>query len=56
VRVGCGPKRFEPPPIPSFHVERVSLMRSTLGRGGAVYDQLGAYPLAGVPDGPVGEE
>ncbi len=40
--------RFEPPPIPSFHVERVSLMRSTLGRGGAVYEQLGAYPLAGV--------
>jgi 2'-5' RNA ligase len=40
--------RFEAPPIPPFHVERVSLMRSTLGRGGAVYDQLGAYPLSGV--------
>ena len=40
--------RFEPPPIPSFHVERVSLMQSNLGRGGAVYQQLGAYPLAGV--------
>ena len=38
--------RFEPTPIPSFHVERVSLMQSTLGRGGAVYEQLGAYPLA----------
>ncbi len=44
--------RFDAPAIPPFHVERVSLMRSTLGRGGAVYDQLGAYPLAGVPDGP----
>ena len=40
--------RFEPPPIPSFHVERVSLMQSTLGRGGALYQQLEAYPLAGV--------
>ncbi|TAK60433.1 MAG: RNA 2',3'-cyclic phosphodiesterase [Dehalococcoidia bacterium] len=40
--------RFDAPPIPSFHVERVSLMRSTLGRGGAVYEQLGAHPLAGV--------
>jgi RNA 2',3'-cyclic 3'-phosphodiesterase len=40
--------RFVAPPIPSFHVQRVSLMQSTLGRGGAVYEQLGAYPLAGV--------
>ena len=40
--------RFEPPPIPPFHVERVSLMQSTLGQGGAVYQQLGAYPLADV--------
>jgi 2'-5' RNA ligase len=40
--------RFEAPPVPAFHVERVSLMQSTLGRGGAVYEQIGAYPLAGV--------
>ena len=40
--------RFEAPRVPSFRVERVSLMQSTLGRGGAVYEQLGSYPLAGV--------
>ena len=40
--------RFEAPAIPSFHVERLSLMQSTLGRGSAVHKQLGAYPLAGV--------
>lgn len=42
--------RFQAPPIPPFRVERVSLMQSTLGRGGAVYAEVGAYPLAGVLD------
>jgi 2'-5' RNA ligase len=41
---------FGTPRIPPFHVERVSLMRSTLGRGGAVYERIGAYPLAGVEE------
>jgi 2'-5' RNA ligase len=40
--------RFDAPPIPPFHVEQVSLMESTLGRGGAAYEQVGAYPLAAV--------
>jgi RNA 2',3'-cyclic 3'-phosphodiesterase len=33
------------PPYPVIHVERVSLMRSTLGRGGAVYDAVTVFPL-----------
>ena len=44
--------RFDAPPIPAFRVDRVSLMQSTLGRGGAVYAEIGAYPLAGGRDGP----
>jgi len=39
-----------PAESPSFRVKRVSLMRSTLGRCGALYDALGSYPLAGVAD------
>jgi 2'-5' RNA ligase len=38
---------FDPPAIPAFRVASVSLMRSTLGRGGAVYERIGAYPLDG---------
>lgn len=34
-----------PPDIPAFRVERVSLMQSTLQRGGAVYAALAAFPL-----------
>jgi RNA 2',3'-cyclic 3'-phosphodiesterase len=33
------------PTFTPFRVERVSLMRSTLGRGGAVYDALSTHPL-----------
>jgi len=40
--------RYRPelvPAFPPFRAERVSLMRSTLGRGGAVYDALATFPL-----------
>jgi 2'-5' RNA ligase len=40
--------RFRPelvPAFPSFRAERVSLMRSTLVRGGAHYDALATFPL-----------
>ena len=31
----------------SFDVTRVELMRSTLGRGGSVYSEVGSFPLGG---------
>jgi 2'-5' RNA ligase len=40
--------RYDParvPRFPAFRVERVSLMRSTLQRGGAVYDAIAVVPL-----------
>ena len=40
--------RYRPdlaPQFPSFRAERVSLMRSTLARGGAHYDALATFPL-----------
>ncbi|MEX2246399.1 MAG: RNA 2',3'-cyclic phosphodiesterase [Dehalococcoidia bacterium] len=40
--------RFDPalaPAFPSFRVERVSLMQSTLQRGGAVYRAMATFPL-----------
>ncbi len=37
--------RFEPPPYPTFHVEHVSLMQSTLKPRGAVYRALATFPL-----------
>jgi 2'-5' RNA ligase len=42
--------RFDPDLVPAFPpipVRRVSLMRSTLQRGGAVYDALQTFPLEG---------
>ena len=38
---------FRPPAFESFRVDSISLMRSTLGRGGAVYERVGSYPLEG---------
>ena len=41
---------FDParvPEFPAFRAERVALMRSTLQRGGAVYDTIETVPLAG---------
>jgi 2'-5' RNA ligase len=40
--------RYRPelvPVFPPFRAEHVSLMRSTLGRGGATYDALATFPL-----------
>ena len=42
---------FAAPLYPAFRVDRVSLIESVLGPGGAAYRQLGAYPLRGVPQG-----
>jgi 2'-5' RNA ligase len=39
--------RVEPAEAPSFRVASCSLMRSTLQRGGAVYDALKTYDLEG---------
>lgn len=39
--------RVEASPFPEFTVTAVSLMQSTLQRGGAVYNQLASYPLEG---------
>ena len=36
-----------PPALPSFRVDHVSLMQSTLSRGGATYNSLSTYALAG---------
>jgi 2'-5' RNA ligase len=36
----CRPSAFE-----AFHVKHASLMRSTLGRGGAVYDAMASFAL-----------
>ncbi len=36
-----------PPPATVFHVDRCSLMRSRLQRGGAIYDALNIYDLGG---------
>lgn len=38
--------RYAPPAYAPFDVAHVSLMRSTLGRGGAVYDAIATFPLA----------
>ncbi len=40
---------FDAPLYPQFRVDRVSLMESVLGAGGAAYRQLGTYPLGGAP-------
>lgn len=39
--------RFDAPPFAAFDVAHVSLMRSTIGRGGAVYDAIATLPLGG---------
>lgn len=39
--------RAETLAMPMFRVDHCSLMQSTLGRGGAVYDALNTYPLEG---------
>jgi 2'-5' RNA ligase len=44
-RVHAALGAFRAPAFAAFHVEHVSLMRSTLGRGGAVYDAIGAFAL-----------
>jgi len=36
--------RFQPPPLPPFSVEYVSLIRSYLGPGGARYERVAAFP------------
>jgi len=38
-------KAFDPPPFSAFHVKHVSLMQSTLSRGGAVYRALATFAL-----------
>lgn len=38
--------RFDAPPFAPFDVAHVSLMRSTLAPGGAVYDAIATFPLA----------
>ena len=38
-------RALEPPAVPAFRVDRVSLMQSTLARGGAVYRALATFPL-----------
>ncbi len=35
---------YRPPPLPSFTAERVSLMQSRIGPGGAVYTALATFP------------
>ena len=35
---------YAPPPVPPWPVERVSLMQSRLGPGGARYERLAAFP------------
>ncbi|HYM16414.1 MAG TPA: RNA 2',3'-cyclic phosphodiesterase [Dehalococcoidia bacterium] len=45
---------FDPTPAPSFTVDRVSLMQSLLGPGGAAYRQLATAPLLG--DGAVADQ
>lgn len=45
---------FEPTPAPPFTVDHVSLMQSTLGPGGSLYQQLAALPLLGAPAAPEG--
>lgn len=44
-RIAAAIDGFAAPPFTAFPVERVSLMRSTLGPGGARYDALSAFPL-----------
>ncbi|MDP9235870.1 MAG: RNA 2',3'-cyclic phosphodiesterase [Chloroflexota bacterium] len=41
-------RRTSPPVPPPFRVERISLMQSTLARGGAVYQTLARFSLAAV--------
>jgi 2'-5' RNA ligase len=43
---------FATPPAPPFKVERVSLMRSFLGPGGARYERLASYPDQPLQAGP----
>lgn len=40
---------YEPPALPSFVAERVSLMKSTLGPQGSVYERLASFPGARPP-------
>ena len=49
-RIHAATSSFRPPAFEAFHVKHVSLMRSTLGRGGAVYDAIGAFALRGAPE------
>jgi 2'-5' RNA ligase len=44
-RIGDVLAGFRPPPLPAFRAERVSLMQSVLGRGGASYRALAVFPL-----------
>jgi 2'-5' RNA ligase len=44
-RVHAALASFRAPAFSTFHVEQVSLMRSTLGRGGAVYDAITEFAL-----------
>lgn len=37
-------ERYQPPELPVFTVERISLMRSRIGPGGAVYNSLATFP------------
>jgi len=36
----------QPPPMPAFTVQNVSLMQSHLGPGGAIYERLMVYPIS----------
>ncbi len=40
----------QPPPV-AFHIDQISLMQSTLGRGGATYTQLATCSLSAGDDG-----
>lgn len=35
---------YTPPALPAFVADRVSLMKSTLGPGGSIYERLAAFP------------
>jgi 2'-5' RNA ligase len=46
-RVHDALSRFEAPRFPTFCVSEFVLMQSILGQGGARYQRLAAFPLAG---------
>ncbi|MEX2225886.1 MAG: RNA 2',3'-cyclic phosphodiesterase [Dehalococcoidia bacterium] len=46
-RIAMGLARVPVPPFTMFHVQHISLMQSTLGRGGAVYQALNTFALGG---------